>query len=119
MKHFIMIGAVLLLIFAACKKDNKAPLSTLSGRYVEVSPWPKLTALNFVNESTVVKSENGVVLLLDTFHYTLSPGYITLTQKGTSSKLEFSITDDSSFTIENLYPSIPENPKTYMEFKKQ
>jgi len=116
MKHLLTIGALIMLVFTACKKDKTGTF--LSGRYAEVSPNANLLYLNFISSSVVEKLEYGFILNRDTFQYVINSGQITLTQKNTTSILEFTILNDSSFRIENLYASIPENPKTYMVFKK-
>ncbi|MBV4355808.1 hypothetical protein [Pinibacter aurantiacus] len=117
MKHLITAGTLLLIVCLSCKKEHTGS-TTLSGFYLESLPNDKFTVFNFVGD-TLFKTENGVWANPDTFRYVVSDGYITLTKKNTSRKLEFSMTDTSSFKIENIRVAIPENPKTYMVFTRR
>jgi hypothetical protein len=57
----------------------------------------------------------------DEFTFIFTDNSIELTPtwvNNTTVELELQIIDDSKFKIENLYPSIPKNPKTYMIFEK-
>jgi len=107
------------LLFASCKKDtNKI---SVNGLYSENSPVAGRSQLNFISSSLVIKSETGSNYK-DTFSYSISADKILLTPTWTNQysgqQIDFKKIDDNTFKIENLYPSIPEAPKSYMTFKK-
>ena len=108
---------VLLFFLVSCTKSTNA----VSGLYIENSPVSGRSQLNFISNTLLMKSETGSNYR-DTFIYSISPNKISLTPTWTStpyaSILDFQTIDANSFRIENLYPSIPEAPKTYMIFKK-
>ena len=107
------------MTLAACNKNSST--STVSGLYIENSPINGRSQLNFINGNLVIKTETGSNYA-DTFRYSITTAKIILTPNWTTqySAQEFDFTkiDDRSFKIQNLYPSIPENPKTYMIFKR-
>ena len=113
----VLLGSIIILA-ASCKKD-KLPFNR--GTYTETLPVPGRSQLNFINSKLVVKSESGSINK-DTFTYSLSSGKILLTPVWTNQYagqlFDFEQIDEVAFKIENLYPSIPEMPKSYMTFKK-
>lgn len=121
MKQKLVIAALFILIFSSCKKDKTT--SGFYGLYIENSPIAGRSQLNFINSKTVIKTETGSTYK-DTFYYSFSADTtkITLTPAWTNDYLpypmDFEKIDENSFKIENLYPSIPEFPKSYMIFKK-
>jgi len=118
MKQILLAGLIAISI-TACKKNNS--ISSFDGLYIENSPVAGRSQLNFLSSSLVVKSEPGSSLA-DTFKYSFTPTKIILTPKSTtqypSQEFDFTKIDGNSFKIQNLYPSIPENSKSYMIFKK-
>jgi hypothetical protein len=121
MKHTLVITALFFLIFSSCKKDM-AP-STLHGLYIEASPIAGRSQLNFINSKIVIKTETGSSYI-DTFYYSFTPDTTKIiltpawTNEYSGQPLDFEKIDKNSFKIENLYPSIPESPESYMIFKK-
>ncbi|MCO6496064.1 MAG: hypothetical protein J5I50_00225 [Chitinophagaceae bacterium] len=71
----------------------------------------------------VIKTESGSSYK-DTFYYSFNTNTtkIALTPAWTDDDIVFSLDfekiDENSFKIENLYPGIPEAPKSYMIFGK-
>ena len=110
--------ALVFIAFGSCKKDSKI---ILSGLYEEKTPLPGRTQLNFIDNSRVVKTESGSNSK-DTLLYSISGNQIELRGAWASQEppvgLYFKKIDDQSFQIENLYPSIPELPKSYMTFRR-
>jgi len=121
MKQTFVVTALLFLIFSSCKKDKT--ISAFHGLYIEASPIPGRSQLNFINNKIVIKTETGSSYK-DTFYYSFSADTtkITLTPAWTNDysahPIDFEKIDKNSFKIENLYPSIPESPESYMIFKK-
>lgn len=121
MKQTLVITVLFFLIFSSCKKDMTT--STLHGLYIEASPIAGRSQLNFINGKMVIKTETGSSYK-DTFYYSFSADTtkITLTPAWTNEysghPIDFEKIDENSFRIENLYPSIPELPESYMIFKK-
>lgn len=105
--------------FAACKKNIS---SSIRGLYIEESPVNGRSQLNFINWNLVIKSERGSNYA-DTFKYLVIPKKILLTPKWTNQsstqEFDFEKIDESTIKIQNLYPSIPESPKSYMIYKKK
>lgn len=101
------------------QKNNPSP--SFDGVYIENSPVIGRSQLNFLNSSLVVKNEFGNSNT-DTFTYSFTTTKIILTPYFTnqypSQEFDFEKLDENSFKIQNLYPSIPEDRKTYMIFKK-
>jgi len=119
MKLSLTIAGLLLFCFVSCKKADTDIIS--KGLYVENSPVAGRSQLAFITNSMVVRSETGSNYK-DTFSYTFSAGKIILTptwtNQYTGQQFDFKKIDDNTFQIENLYPSIPEAPKSYMTYKK-
>jgi hypothetical protein len=112
---FILIG-----ICASCDNEGNDDTLTLSGIYTETSPVNERSQLNFVEGNIVVKTESGSSVE-DEFIYELIGNTIKLTPTWnnlTETKFEIQIINNSKFEIENLYPSIPEKPTTYLTFEK-
>jgi hypothetical protein len=109
------------LIFSSCKKE--AINSPFKGLYTEDSPVSGRTQLNFINNNLLVKTEIGSSYK-DTFYYSFSTDTNKIiltpfwTKEFSEQSFDFKKIDDNSFQIENLYPSIPEAPESYMIFKK-
>ena len=112
------------ILFAAlfgllsCHSESESPLD---GTYTEIEPIAGRSQLNFVYGIKVIKTEKGSSLQ-DVFLYRIQNDTIILipTWDATGpTKHTIQIIDNSTFVIENLYASIPEEPKTYMRFKKK
>jgi len=120
MKQTLVIIALFFLIFSSCKKEKT---SVFHGLYIEASPIAGRSQLNFINSNLVIKTETGSSTK-DSFYYsfTADTSKIILTPAWTNDYSEqpfdFEKIDENSFRIQNLYPSIPELPKSYMIFKK-
>lgn len=122
MKNLKIIGLLILIgIYSSCNNDDdNNNTQTLSGIYTETSPLNGRSQLNFVGGNTVIKTEQGNSAE-DEFTYELQNNIIKLTPtfgNPTTTEFEIEIMDNSKFKIENLYPSIPEDPTTYMTFEK-
>ncbi|HXS58334.1 MAG TPA: hypothetical protein VN726_19520 [Hanamia sp.] len=121
MKQIFLITGLFFLIFSSCKKE--ATTNAFHGLYIEVSPIAGRSQLNFINSKIVIKTETGSSYK-DTFYYSFSAdtSKIILTPAWTNEysahPIDFEKIDENSFRIENLYPSIPESPESYMIFKK-
>lgn len=117
MKQFL-IALIIISSFSSCKKDNS---NSIRGLYIENSPVSGRSRLNFINGSLVIKSESGSNYA-DTFRYSILLTKIVLTPYWTNQyppqEFEFEKIDDNTIRIQNLYPSIPESPKSYMIYKK-
>jgi hypothetical protein len=120
MNHLITIATLLLLTSIACKKNQTKYSGTPSGIYNEVAISSDFISLDFLNDSTLKStSEGDFYHIVDTFQYVINASNITLTRGSSSRNYEFIMIDASSFKIENLRASAPENPKRYLMFKKQ
>lgn len=119
MKKLIVIGAIICSLFS-CEKDGDGA-DNLNGVYTESSPVVGRLQLKFSSGYLVTKSEKGSSLN-DNFKYSISNGKISLkptwTNEYAEQKFEFEIIDENTIKIQNLYPSIPESPKTYIVLKK-
>lgn len=115
----LLLTILFISSLAACKKDNSSP--SLNGLYTETSPVSGRSQLNFISGSLVVKSEAGSSYA-DTFKYSITQTKIILTPTWTTQdppqEFDFEKIDDNTIKIQNLYPSIPEAPKSYMTYKK-
>jgi hypothetical protein len=115
----VLAGVIFILSFVACKKDNST--NSLSGLYTEVSPMSGRSQLKFISGNLVIKTEPSSSYS-DTFKYSVTLTKITLTPNWTTQyppqEFDFEKIDDKTIKIENLYPSIPEAPKSYMTYKK-
>ena len=118
MKQLLLVG-LFAISFTACKKNNST--TSFEGMYIENTPVSGRSQLNFLSGSLVVKSEPGSSSA-DTFKYSFTPTKIILTPNLTtpypSQEFDFEKIDENSFKIQNLYPSIPGSPISYMIFKK-
>ena len=115
-----LLGIFILIRMISCDKDDEQVTINLSGIYMETLPSSGRSQLNFVNGTQVIKTESGNSLE-DEFTYELIGDIIRLTPSwddSTTSEFEIQIMNNSKFEIENIYPSIPENPTTYMTFEK-
>jgi hypothetical protein len=117
-------GIVTTLIFAfgiiSCDKDDNT-LPILSGTYTESSPVSGRSQMIFSGKDKVIIKESFQNGKNDEFTYRITTNAIMLTPAWDDSpgtELELEIISNNEFVIENLYPSIPENPKSYMAFKK-
>lgn len=121
MKNLKLIGLFILIgICPSCNSDDNNNTQNLSGIYTETSPANGRSQLNFVGGNTVIKSEPGNSTE-DEFTYELLDDIIKLTptsDNATTTEFEIEIISNSKFKIENLYPSIPEDPSVYMIFEK-
>jgi hypothetical protein len=120
MKRTLIIALVLTLSLIACTKDKNKTLATLSGIYTETSPVNGRSQLNFISSNQVIKKETGSSTE-DVFNYVIIDNKIKMTPTWDASytaELGIKIISDSKFKIENLYPSIPESPTTFMIFEK-
>jgi hypothetical protein len=119
MKQLIFILGISVLAVASCKKS--AISGSIRGLYTEDSPEAGRSQLNFVNKDLVIETERGSSYA-DTFRYSFSPGKIELkpiwTDQASVYQFEFERIDVNTFKIENLYPSIPEAPRSYMIYRK-
>jgi hypothetical protein len=103
--------------------QKRETTSAFHGLYIEGSPIAGRSQLNFINSKIVIKTETGSSYK-DTFYYsfTADTTKIILTPAWTNEysgqPLDFEKIDENSFRIQNLYPSIPELPESYMIFKK-
>jgi hypothetical protein len=115
----VLLALLPILLFATCKKDNSPVV--VHGLYTENSPVSGRSQLKFINGSLVIKSETGSAFA-DTFKYTIKQKSILLTPAWTTlypaQEFDFEKIDENSIKIENLYPGIPENPKSHMLYKK-
>ena len=120
MKKIFLIGLFLFLGFVSCDKDDDSNSLVLSGTFTETSPVSGRSQLKFVSGDRVIKKESGSANE-DEFLYELTNNTIKLTPMGDNSatiEFEIRVIHNTKFQIENLYPSIPENPKTFMTFEK-
>ena len=126
MKKVFFFLVILIATSVACKKnsaDNKSNRlpSFLPDIYTEVSPVVGRSFFNFINDSLVSFGESGVTE--DSFIYSISVDSISMkptwTNQYPASRVEFKIIDSTSFQIANQYASIPEDPPSYMIYKKQ
>jgi hypothetical protein len=114
----LLIG-LMIISLAACKKSSSSV--TLVGVFTESTPVTGRSQLNFIEGNLVVKSEIGSNFK-STFKYSITQTKIILTPtwrtQDSGQEFDFEKFDDNSFKIENLYPSLPMGPKSYMTFKK-
>lgn len=114
-----LCSLIFLCFLSACSVDDSGRRN-LYGVYSEISPFPGRTQLIFNEGNKVVKRQAGSNIE-DEFRYYLQGNTIKLVptwDASTQAILEFQLISNSKFEIENLYPSIPENPKVYMVFQK-
>lgn len=107
---------VLALMFSLVSCSTEEKQNPLNGTFSEITPVVNRTQINFKSESslTIIKSGNS-----DDFNYKISNNSINLSNNdGYNQDFEFKIINEKEFKIENLYPSIPENSKTYLNFRK-
>jgi len=119
MKNTFFVVLLSLLLNLSCEKG--ANTNPTYGIYTESYPVSGRSQLNFISSNLVVKTEIGSNYK-DSFYYSYTNGKILLTPAWTTiypaTSFDFNRIDNNSFQIENLYPSIPEAPKSYMIFKK-
>jgi len=116
----VLIGLFFIIGLTSCNKENDNLLN-LTGTFTEISPVNERTQIEFLTENTVIINKSPQTGVGDKFTFIITNNSIKLTSTSDNSssvELEFEIINDSKFKIENLYPSIPENPKTYMIFEK-
>jgi hypothetical protein len=116
----VLIGIFSLIGMISCNNDDESVSKNLSGVYTETLPINGRLQLNFIDGNTVIKTETGSTFE-DEFTYEIISNVIKLTpnwDNSTVTEFEIQIINSSKFEIENLYPSIPENPTTYMTFEK-
>jgi len=121
MKKLALVGLIFLFGLISCNKKNESP-TNLTGTFIETSPIKNRTQIKFLSENKVIINKSPQTGTGDEFTLKITDNSIKLTptwDNSSSVKLEFEIISDSKFQIENLYPSIPENPKTYMIFEKK
>ena len=108
-----------LMSFVSCKKNTSTDL--VSGLYTESTPIFGRSQLNFISNNLFIKSETGNNYK-DTFNFEISAGKIlmipTWRTQYSGQQFDFEKIDDNTIKIENIYPIIPEAPKSYMIFKK-
>ena len=121
MKTVRLLGVLYFLLIFSCSNDDENSDDALIGIYTETSPVQGRTLLIFTEGSKVTKYEN-VDSVGDTYDYVIDDNgiWLTLTESDNpvSTQFEFEIINTSTFEIENLYPSIPEDTVTYMIFEK-
>lgn len=121
MKTMKFLGVLCFLLLLACSSDDSDNVDALTGVYTETSPIQGRTQLIFTEGAKVTKHENGESLG-DVYDYVIDDNGIWFTLTGSdtpvSTQFDFEIIDNFTFEIENLYPSIPEDPVTYMIFEK-
>ncbi|MFA9192749.1 lipocalin family protein [Flavobacterium sp. FZUC8N2.13] len=113
MKNFLFVLVLFFSLFS-CNQDENNILD--NGTYSEVTPVAGRTQINFKsnNSLVIIKSENP-----DEFNYKINGNSINLSNNsGFTKDFEFVKINENEFKIENLYSSIPESPKTYINFKK-
>ncbi len=120
MKKIVLIGLVFIIGLISCSK-NDDNLQKITGVFIEVSPVSERTEIEFLTENKMIINKSPQNGTGDEFTFTIIGNSIQLIptwDNSSSSEFEFEIISDSKFKIENLYPDIPENPKTYMIFEK-
>lgn len=120
MKKFLLFLLVLNFTLVSCFKDED-DTGIFSGDYVEVTPVPGRTQVNFISNDrlVIIKEENDEQ---DEFIYEIEEEIIRLTpviEDVPAAELEFQIIDSYRFEIANLYPSVPEYPSVNMIFEKR
>jgi len=119
MARLIFIGLTIIIILSSCnKKDDNLILP--DGLFTETSPVKNRSQLEFLNGNLMIKSEVDSSIK-DTFYYEVINDKIKLTptwKNQYSFELAFKMISVSKFEIEDLYPSIPESPRTFMIFEK-
>lgn len=120
MARFIFIGLTIIIILSSCNKQDDH-LILPDGLFTETSPVKNRSQLEFINGNLMIQSEVGSSIK-DTFYYEVINDKIKLTSAWNnqylSSELAFKMISVSKFEIQDLYPSIPEAPRTFMIFEK-
>lgn len=120
MNKIKLIGLIFIVGLISCNKENDNLLN-LTGTYTEISPVNGRAQIEFLTGNKVIINKSPQTETGDEFTFIITNNSIKLTpiwDNSSSVELEFEIISDSKFKIENIYPSIPENPKTYMVFEK-
>ena len=119
-KKIVLIGIIFFVGLISCSKDNDNLLN-LTGTYTEILPVSERTQIEFLTENKMIINKSPQTGTGDEFIFEITDNKIKLTptwDNSSSVELEFEIINNSKFKIENLYPSIPENSKTYIIFEK-
>ena len=120
MKNYALLSMLIMMLLFSCIKTEKMP-SSLSGLYTESTPMSGEVTLQFLPGNLVVKHEFGSAYY-DSFSYYFTVGKINLKPLWSNiypyAASDFRNLDDTTFLIQNLEPTIPESPETYMEFIK-
>ncbi len=110
----ILILLILIFAFNSCAREENT--TRPNGVYSEILPVAGRTQINFksTTELIITKSNNS-----DNFNYKIEGNLIKLmNNQGFTQNFEYEQINQNEFKIENLYPDIPENTKSYMNFKK-
>jgi hypothetical protein len=110
----ILLLFIMIFAFNSCEREEN--ITQPNGTYSEEIPIKGRTQINFksANELIIVKSNNS-----DGFNYIIEGNYIKLSNnQGYSQNFEYVQINQNEFKIENLYPNVPENSKSYMNFRK-
>lgn len=114
-----MILLLPLLLFAGCTKDFDDELSHL-GKWVEEAPVPERTRLFFRSPTNVVRIDSDGNT--EEYTYRIEGNTIYLQSEASevgATPLFFEQINTHTLKIENLYPSIPEDPTSYMIFDRE
>lgn len=121
MARLIFIGLTIIIIMSSCDK-NDDNLILPAGLFTEETPVKNRSQLEFLDKNLMIKSEVGSSSR-DTFYYEVINDKIKLmpawTNQYLSTEFYFKMISISKFEIQNLYPSIPESPMTFMTFEKR
>lgn len=120
MNKVALIGLIFFIGLISCNKENDN-ISNLTGTFTETLPVNKRTQIEFLTENRLIINKSPQTSNGDEFTFIVTDETIILTptwDNSSSVELELQIISNSKLKIENLYPGIPENPKTYMTFEK-
>lgn len=119
MKKVLAFGLLVLLFVVSCKKDDSNESVGMQGTYTEVSPVAGRTQVIFSSSAGISIVQKN---LKEDYTYEIVGNQIRLMLNGSNtvvSTLYFESLSSSQFKIENIYPSIPETPVTYITFEKK